>query len=125
LGAAGEMSDINSGKPWSEMAIRDLQDALRRGYEIEDIATFLCRDADEVRAKVAELEPRMTAVSAEIFALERRMPAVDYTYPNGDREAHPIGMDDWPILLRLERARKLTFRDDRIRERFHRMKPDA
>ena len=62
------MTNINSGKAWSELDIRDLQDALRRGYAIEDIATFLCRDADEVRAKVAELEPRMTAVSAEIFA---------------------------------------------------------
>lgn len=119
------MTKINSGKAWSELDIRDLQDALRRGYSIEDIATFLCRYADAVRAKVAELEPRMTAVSAEIFAAEpRRTPAVDYTYPNGDRDAHPIGMDDWPILLRLERARKLTFRDDRIRQRFERMKSD-
>ena len=67
----------------------------------------------------------MTAVSAEIFAARRwRTPAVDYTYPNGDRDAHPIGMDDWPSLLRLERARKLTFRDDRIRARFERMKSD-
>ena len=112
-------------RPWSELEIRDLRDALRRGYSIEDIATFLCRYADEVRAKVAELEPRMTAVSAEIFAARRwRTPAVDYTYPNGDRDAHPIGMDDWPSLLRLERARKLTFRDDRIRARFERMKSD-
>ena len=42
-------------RPWSELEIRDLRDALRRGYSIEDIATFLCRYADEVRAKVAEL----------------------------------------------------------------------
>jgi hypothetical protein len=32
-------------------------------------------------------------------------------------------MEDWPILLRLERAGKLTFRDDDMRERFQRMKP--
>jgi hypothetical protein len=118
------MTDIKSGKAWSELDIRDLQDALRRGYAIEDIATFLCRDADEVRATVAELEPRMTAVSAEIFTARRHTPAVDYTYSNGDRDAHPIGMDDWPSLLRLERDRRLTFRDDRIRERFERMKSD-
>ncbi len=66
----------------------------------------------------------MTAISAEIFTARRHTPAVDYTYPNGDREAHPIGIDDWPILLRLERVRKLAFRDDRIRERFERMKSD-
>ena len=59
-----------------------------------------------------------------VFARRWSMPAVDYTYPNGDRDAHPIGMDDWPSLLRLERARKLTFRDDRIRARFERMKSD-
>jgi hypothetical protein len=64
-------------------------------------------------------------IKAEVFVWERRMPAVDYTSANGDREAHPIGMEDWPILLRLERAGKLTFRDDDIRERFQRMKPNA
>jgi hypothetical protein len=62
-------------------------------------------------------------VKAEIFLWERREPAVDYTYANGDRGTHRIGMDDWPILLRLECAGKLTFRDDDIRERFQRMKP--
>jgi len=29
----------------------------------------------------------------------------------------------WPVLLELEGAGKLTFRDDAIRERFLRMKP--
>jgi hypothetical protein len=56
---------------------------------------------------------------------ERRDPAVDYTFANGDREAHRIGLDDWPILLQLERVGKLSFRDDDIRERFQRMKPDS
>jgi hypothetical protein len=28
-----------------------------------------------------------------------RMPAVDYTFANGDREAHPIGMQDWPTAM--------------------------
>ena len=60
---------------------------------------------------------------AEVFALEGRDPAVEYTFANGDREAHRIGMEDWPILLRLERAGKLTFRDDDVRARFQRMKP--
>jgi hypothetical protein len=46
-------------------------------------------------------------------------------FRNGDREAHRIGLDDWPIMLELERAGKLSFRHDEIRERFERMKPDA
>jgi hypothetical protein len=54
-------------------------------------------------------------IKAEIFAWEHRDPAVDYTFRNGARQAHRIGMKDWPILLRLERAGKLTFRDDEIR----------
>ena len=62
-------------------------------------------------------------IKAEVFAWERREPAVDYTFASGDRVAHRIGMEDWPILLRLERAGKLTFRDDDVRARFQRMKP--
>lgn len=34
-----------------------------------------------------------------------------------------IGKEDWPILLQLERAGKLTFQNDDIRARFQRMKP--
>ena len=49
------MTDINSGKAWSEMDIRDLQNAIRRGETTEEIATFLCRDIDEVQAKITEL----------------------------------------------------------------------
>ena len=113
------MTDINSGEPWSERSILDLQECLRLGTPIDEIATFLFRDVVEVRAMVAELE----AVSAEVFAWERREPAVDYTFANGDREGHRLGMEDWPILLRLEGAGKLTFRDDDIRARFQRMKP--
>jgi hypothetical protein len=49
------MSDISSGTIWSELDIRDLRDAVQRGERVEEIATFLCRDVDEVRAKVAEI----------------------------------------------------------------------
>ena len=63
-------------------------------------------------------------VKSEVFAWERRDPAVDYTFANGDREAHRIGMEDWPILLQLERAGRITFQNDHIRARFQRMKPD-
>jgi hypothetical protein len=42
-----------------------------------------------------------------------------------DRWAHRIGMEDWPILLQLERAGKLSFRDDHIRQRFQLIKPSS
>ena len=63
-------------------------------------------------------------IKAQIFTWGR-MPGVDYTFANGDREAHPIGMEDWPILWQLERAGKLTFQNDDIRERFQLMKPTS
>jgi hypothetical protein len=62
-------------------------------------------------------------IKAEVFAWERRDPGVDYTFANGDREAHRIGLEDWPVLLQLERDGKLTFQSEEIRERFQRMKP--
>ena len=64
-------------------------------------------------------------IKAEVFAWERREPAVDYTFASGDRVAHRIGMEDWPILLRLERAGRLTFENDNIRKRFQWMKPSS
>jgi hypothetical protein len=48
-------------------------------------------------------------IKAEVFALEGPDPAVDYTFANGDRQMHAIGMEGWPILLELARAGKLTF----------------
>ena len=47
--------DINSGQPWSEMDLSDLKDCLRRGDSVAEIANFLCRDEEEVRAKIEEL----------------------------------------------------------------------
>jgi hypothetical protein len=57
-------------------------------------------------------------IKAEVL-WERREPAVDYTFANGDRKVHRIGREDWPILLQLVRARKLTFQNNGIRARFH------
>ena len=37
------------------MDLADLADCLEHGEPVEQIADFLCRDADEVEAKVAEL----------------------------------------------------------------------
>ena len=50
------MTDINNGKPWSEQDLRDLRDGLQLGTPIDELTTFLCRDVEEVRAKIAELE---------------------------------------------------------------------
>jgi hypothetical protein len=47
--------NINSGKPWSDLDFQDLRYCLAAGEPAEDIADFLCRNVDEVRAKTAEL----------------------------------------------------------------------
>jgi hypothetical protein len=49
------MLNVNSGKPWSEMDIRDLKVALQYSRTVAEIADFLCRDVEEVEAKIAEL----------------------------------------------------------------------
>ena len=49
------MPQVNSGKPWSEMDLVDLANCLELGEPVEQIADFLCSDAEEVEAKVAEL----------------------------------------------------------------------
>lgn len=46
--------NINSGKPWSELDLQDLRYCLAAGEPVADIADFLCRNVDEVRAKIAE-----------------------------------------------------------------------
>jgi predicted transcriptional regulator len=50
--------DINTGDPWSEMALFDLANSVRLGDSVEEIATFLCRSRREIREKVAELEQK-------------------------------------------------------------------
>ena len=47
--------DANSGEPWSGADISDLKNELDHGRTIAETASFLCRDVDEVRAKVKEL----------------------------------------------------------------------
>ena len=46
--------NINTGKPWSALDLQDLRYCLAAGEPAEDIADFLCRNVDEVRAKTAE-----------------------------------------------------------------------
>ena len=47
--------DANSGEPWSEADISDLENELDHGQTIAQIASFLYRDDDEVREKMKEL----------------------------------------------------------------------
>lgn len=46
--------DANSSDPWSEMDINDLTNEIARGRTVTEIASFLCRDEDEVREKIKE-----------------------------------------------------------------------
>jgi hypothetical protein len=43
-------------EPWAKADVFFLEDALRRGMSAEEIAAFLRRTADEVRAKIRELD---------------------------------------------------------------------
>jgi hypothetical protein len=47
--------NLNSGKPWSQMALYDLRYWLKHGDSVEQVAEFLCRDVNEVREKMVEL----------------------------------------------------------------------
>lgn len=47
--------DANSGEPWSEMDIADLANSLAYGDSFAQVASFLCRDEDEIRQKANEL----------------------------------------------------------------------
>ena len=46
--------NINSGKPWSEMDLRDIRDYART-MTISQLADFLCRSEQEVVDKLKEL----------------------------------------------------------------------
>lgn len=47
--------DANSGEPWSEADISDLKNEIDHGWTVARTASFLCRDAAEVRTKMKEL----------------------------------------------------------------------
>ena len=47
--------DANSGKDWSELDLGDLTNDINIGLTVAQIASFLSRDEDEVRAKMKEL----------------------------------------------------------------------
>jgi hypothetical protein len=47
---------------------------------------------------------------------------VAYTYKNEDHQMHQLATEDRTSLRRLERAGKLTYVDDDVRERYQTMK---
>lgn len=47
--------NLNTSTPWTELDQRDLEFCLAEGQSVEKIADFLCRDVEEVRAKIKEL----------------------------------------------------------------------
>jgi hypothetical protein len=49
------MPNINSGKPWSGLDLDDLEWGIEHGQSADRIADFLCRDVEEVEAKIAEM----------------------------------------------------------------------
>jgi hypothetical protein len=62
------------------------------------------------------------AIGAKIIRWGGAKLGVSYVFPAGDRQAHPIGTQDYASLARLERAGKLSFVDDKARERYEAMK---
>jgi hypothetical protein len=52
----GDTPDLNEGKPWSEMDLVDLRNALEHNRSVAEIAEFLCRSEREVQEKIDELK---------------------------------------------------------------------
>ena len=50
-----EYPNLNTGEPWSELALHDIEWSLKRQESIRGIAWTLCRTEKEVREKVTEL----------------------------------------------------------------------
>jgi hypothetical protein len=46
--------NLNSGTPWSELALADLRNSMQLGESVAEIADYLCRDIQEIRDKIAE-----------------------------------------------------------------------
>lgn len=48
-------TNVNSGKPWSEMDINDIRDFALE-MTVKQLADYLCRSQQEVAAKLGELK---------------------------------------------------------------------
>jgi hypothetical protein len=53
--------NINSGQPWSRMDMADLFDMNESGMPVAELAEYLCREVDEVQAKIDEVERQIAA----------------------------------------------------------------
>ena len=58
-----ERPNLNTGKPWSGVDIRDLKASITRGDSLADAAQHLCRTRQEIRDKAAELKVNFRAPS--------------------------------------------------------------
>jgi hypothetical protein len=63
------------------------------------------------------------AVAAELYLWDREQLGVAYSYADGIGEAGPVGPEDWPQIVRLARADKLTYRDQTVRDLAARLQP--
>ena len=61
------------------------------------------------------------AIPGEIIRWDSNSIGVAYTYKNEDHQMHQLGTEDRAALRRLERAGKLTYADDDVRERYQTM----
>ena len=55
-------SDLSTGTAWSKEADRDLRSAIKSGYRVQEIATYLCRTEQEVRDRASLLRIRLPEV---------------------------------------------------------------
>jgi hypothetical protein len=62
-------------------------------------------------------------VAAELYLWDREQLGVAYGYADGIGEAGPVGPEDWPQIVRLARADKLTYRDQEVRDLAVRLQP--
>ena len=69
------------------------------------------------------------AISATVLLWEFGKLGISYRFPDDDRQVHVIGVDDWPIIERLEKEGQVTFENDIARERWNkylwRIPPDT
>jgi hypothetical protein len=56
------------------------------------------------------------AIAVELYRWSDDTLAAAYGYADGMGETGPVGPQDWPVLRRLARADKLTYRDEGARE---------
>ena len=54
--------DLNSGTPWSDLALDDVKYGVQHGHSVGRIAVFVCRSEAEVAEMIAELGLNLRSV---------------------------------------------------------------